>query len=126
MTISRPLTKKDGLFLGDLDVDEKWLGKITKAEFGSGGYDDVMFGFSVTISGTYGVSDFWGWWSSRPPSAQWSDEDWDKKMADVCRRVKKVLSDAKAAHISDLIGKPVEVSSKDNRLESWRILTEVV
>jgi hypothetical protein len=41
-------------------MENKWLAKITRAEFGKGGYQDAMVGFSFSFEGAYGVGDFWG------------------------------------------------------------------
>lgn len=106
--------------------EEKWLGKISRCTFGAGGYNDAMFGVSFTFTGKYGISDFWGWWKSHDARCKWQPEDWDRILADSCRKLKKIMADAKVSDIRELVDIPVEVTTKDNRLESWRVLTEVI
>lgn len=106
---------------------EKKLGKIESLSFGSGGYDDAMFGFSFTFCGDgWGVSDFWGTWSNWSEGCKWTVEDQSKIFTESLLRVKQLLTDAKKSNFVDLKGVPVEVTLEDGRLSSWRILTEVI
>lgn len=109
-------------------MSEKLLAKITHATFGFGGYQDVMFGLSLTfMGGATGVSDFKGTWGDPPsPHAKWSLEDQSQTFADTCRLLIATLKDAKKDHVGQLVGVPVELTVEGNRLESWRILKEVL
>lgn len=109
---------------------EKKLGKISRARFGNGGYDDAMFGASFTfdMKGT-GVGDFWGFWPlsmKRSEHAKWQDFDRERHFVDMLRRIEEVMSAAKVRNFYDLVGVPVEVSIEGNQLSSWRVLTEVL
>ena len=106
----------------------KELGKITRFEIGIGGYDDAMFGLSITFSfqGS-GVQDFIGTWAHKPDEHhRWTLEDQSKCWADMCREIIETLRKAKVKTISEMIGIPVEVTFDNNRLSSWRILEEVL
>lgn len=108
--------------------EEKWLGRITKAEFGFDGYQEAMFGLSVTIESTGGgVGDFKGAWGiERSPHAKWTEEDRAKEIFEAVWFTKDILEKAKKQHVSQLKGVPVEVTCEDRLLKSWRILTEVL
>jgi hypothetical protein len=109
----------------------KELGRITRAEFGLGGYQDVQLGLSVTIEsskGSWGVGDFKGGWSLLLDSsdAQWDEADRDKSYSDTMRFVDKLLTESKKSSVDKLKGTPVEVVFDGNVLVSWRVLTEVL
>ena len=104
------------------------LGKITHFDVGLGGYDGAMFGMSVTMNcdGCV-VADFDGTWAHQPKETyQWTVEDQTKSWGEMCRRVAKLMKQAKATSCAEMIGKPVGVTFDGNRLKSWRILEEVL
>ena len=108
---------------------QKRLGKIQKIRLGDGGYDDAMFGVSVTLSmdgGSTGVGDFKGWWTNYPKHAQYSEESWAHTHAETYVWLRNLMREAKVRDFKDLEGKPVEVMTDGNTLKSWRILTEVL
>ena len=104
------------------------LGKINNIRFGFGGYDDAMFGVSFELDGAgWGVNDFWGQWTSDPsPHAQWTKEDRMKDRSEMIDRLIELFNKAKVNNIDKLVGKPIEITFKDNWLKSWRILEEVL
>lgn len=103
------------------------LGKITKASFGAGGYDDAMTGVSFTLGGeSWGVSDFWGTWSTHNARCQWTVDEQLRIWGETVARLRDLLAAAKVKSVADLVGKPVEVTFNGNVLASWRILTEVL
>lgn len=106
----------------------KELGKIQKAEFGAGGYQEAMIGISFTLGGDgWGIGDFWGYWAmERSPNTQWTEQDRTKSLGETVLRISKLLSDAKCDHVSDLVGVPVEIELEGNALKSWRVLKEVL
>ena len=106
----------------------KELGKIQRFEIGIGGYDDAMFGLSVTLGGKgWGVGDFDGTWTMEPgENHKWNKQDQHKCWADMCQRVLKLMQQAKAKTTNDMVGVPVEVTFDGNKLDSWRILEEVL
>jgi len=101
-----------------------WLGRITKAEFGFGGYQEAMFGLSVTLEGKgSGVGDFKGAWAiERSERAKWTEEDRQQQIFEAVWMVKEILEKAKKQHVSQLKGIPVEVTCEGNMLKSWRVL----
>jgi hypothetical protein len=110
---------------------EKKLGKIERVTFGYGGYQDSMIGISVTLSGeSWGVSDFEGYWDAErvkhSEHTQWSEDDRSKVYDETMRLLSKLLKEAKVDSVEKLKGKPVEVTFDGNRLQEWRILTEVL
>jgi len=109
---------------------ETRLGRISHIEFGFGGYQDAQIGLSITISGDgWGVADFrgdWGQGTKVGPHTKWTDAERDQRYADTVKYINGLLVDAKVRSVSDLRGKPVEVTLESNTLKSWRILTEVL
>ena len=98
---------------------EKELGKITSASFGFGGYQDAMFGLSLSfqLQGS-GCGDFisggWAYGLIDPDSkhCKWSEADRSKQMAAMSKIVCQILSDAKVSKIDSLVGKPIEVAKR--------------
>jgi hypothetical protein len=106
----------------------KELGKIQRFDIGVGGYDDAMFGMSVTLGGGgWGVQDFDGTWSREPDDhCKWTADDQLKHWGKMCRRVADLMATAKVKTAGEMVGIPVEVTFENNRLHSWRILEEVL
>lgn len=106
----------------------KEFGKIKRFDVGLGGYDDAMFGMSVTLGGVgWSVHDFDGTWTREPDShCKWTQEDQTEHWGKVCRRVADLMAKAKAKTCEEMIGTPVEVTFNGNALHSWRILEEVL
>lgn len=110
----------------------KQIGKIKHAAFGIGGYQDAQIGFSVTLGSDvdcWGCGDFWGVWKGeRSIHAKWTEESRITDAGLVTMRVAKLLAEAKKSNVADLVGVPIEASfyAEDQRLASWRILTEVI
>ncbi len=103
------------------------LGRITKATFGFGGYDDAMVGMSVTLGGdSWGVGDFRGTWADRTSRAEWTVDDQRGHFADAVIWLRDTLKAAKKRHVAELVGTPIEATFEGNRLTSWRVLTEVL
>jgi hypothetical protein len=110
---------------------DKRLGKILKVSFGVGGYQDVQFGLHVTLGDSgWGVGMSKACWDparmERSEFAKWTEADRDVDLVMVSRYVSKLLKDANVSDVSQLLGKPVEVTFDGNTLKDWRILTEVI
>lgn len=113
---------------------DKKIGKITQVRFGTGGYQDAAFGLSLTFEskkGAWSVSAFvsGGWMPGvidPDKSAKWTEQDRRKTMADLCYKMAETLRAAEVNDISELVGKPVEVTFDSNMLKDWRILTEAI
>jgi len=106
----------------------KELGKITRFEIGIGGYNGAMFGLSVTLEWKGGgVQDFDGTWIREPDErCQWNKEDQLMCWAKMCQRVIDLMCKAKVEKTSEMIGIPVEITLGNGRLDTWRILEEVL
>jgi len=111
---------------------EKHLGKITSAEFGLCGYQEAMIGLNVSFSygGGYASGSCKATWDptliAHTASSQWTEADRDHDFARIIREVSNLLADAGVKSVSDLKGKPVEVTVEKGILTSWRILKEVI
>lgn len=108
-------------------MNDKWLGRIVRAEFGFGGYDDAMMGLSLTFEGpSVGTSTFEGTWATRSERCERTVEDQRALFAGAVETLRDTLRAAKKRHVAQLVGVPVEVTVVGGRMESWRVLTEVV
>jgi len=109
----------------------KELGKIEKAYFGYGGYQDMQFGLTVVLSfdGKGCVDFIEGGWSEDiwvDQYTKWTEKDRQIQRAEMVKKINKLLKDAKVKTIDELKGKPIEVINEGLKLKSWRILTEVL
>ena len=107
---------------------EKMLGKITFAEFGK--IPDYPFliglqlgfemgGCSVMDGGTYTVN--------ISKECKWEfPEDRAHAITARVEKINEILTAAKVNNISQLKGKPVEVTLENNIFKDFRILTEVL
>lgn len=104
------------------------LGKIKSISVGMGGYQEAMFGVWLTLGGEgWGVGDGKGFWSFEPSDgAKWSREDRLDEWGKIMEWANNLCITAKVENVSDLKGVPVEVVFDGMRLDSWRILSEVL
>lgn len=99
---------------------EKRLGKIDFVEFGT--MRDYPFqlglqlGFSMSGKYTVNIS----------PDCHWEMGTRHSNLAESLDRLAKILKDAKVNYVSELLGKPVEVTLEDGVFKDFRILTEVL
>jgi hypothetical protein len=110
---------------------EKKLGKIQNVKFGIGGYLDAMIGLHVTLGNNgWDVGDSRSAWDAEiikcSKICTWTEDDRDKKYAEVLRYLSKLLKDAKVDSVDKLKGIPVEVTFDGVRLKEWRVLTEML
>lgn len=107
---------------------EKVCGKITKAEFGLGGYNDAQMGLTLSFEGSgWGVGHFYGFWAGDPEeNYSWDATKQEAQWGCTLRRLRVLLEDAKVSSVSALVGKPVEVTFNHGALLDFRILTEVL
>lgn len=114
----------------------KQLGKISSVYFGIGGYQDAMIGihFDFSMDGS-GVGDSKCAWDAETvkwsKNCQWDEYKRNEWYAEIVRYISKLLKDAKKTKVEDLKGVPVELTFDGDglcgsKLESWRILTEVI
>lgn len=106
------------------------LGKITKVQFGMGGYQDAQFGIWFQLGNDgWGVGDGRGVWAGKPSSnAQWTLMDKEKMMGEIMAYIEDLMTKAKVSKLEDLKGVPIEITfdSPYGKIDSWRILTEVI
>lgn len=106
---------------------EKILGKITSAEFGTV-YDypfliGLQLGFSMDGSC---VGDGGKHCVNISPDCQWKNHNREEVITSKIERVKEILNEAKVNYVSQLVGKPVEVTIDKNCFVDFRMLTEVL
>lgn len=108
-------------------MDEKFLGKITQAEYGKyPGYEYLM-GIKLELSfDGCGIGCGGKYMVNMNPECRWSKEERTDAIVNSVERIKQILDDAKVHYVSELVGKPVEVEIKDSVLKGFRILTEVL
>lgn len=112
-------------------TSKKEFGKITRATFGFGGYQDANFGLTLTFEGKgWGIGEFVsaGWQEALKPGKhnKWTEDNRTKLRAEMCRKIDNILTEAKVMSIDKLVGIPVEVTFNGSSLEDWRVLTEVL
>lgn len=111
-----------------MSAETKELMKISSATFGVGGYQDAMFGLSLSFSSPgSGVGTFVGGWGiERSERAKWSEADRMASIYEAAWLLKETLEKAKKRHVAELAGTPVEVTFENGVMKSWRVLEEVL
>lgn len=108
-------------------MNEKVLGKITKAEYGKyPGYEyliglELRFAFegsTVGCGGKYMVN--------MSSECKWSEDERYGAIVKSVEHINQILNDAKVHYISELVGKPVEIEIQGSLFKGFRILTEVL
>lgn len=104
---------------------EKHLGKIAKAEFGTWMDRPFMMGLQLEFHfGGYGVN--CGGKHLINISGQCSSSEEQEAYRKVFQDLNNILTDAKVNNVSELVGKPVEITIENQMYKSFRILTEVL
>lgn len=110
----------------------KSIGKITSIYMGYGGYQDAMIGLTIHLGSPeqgWGTSDFLGFWGpgvKHSKHCKWTDQSRVKTHGETMMFLGDLLNKAKKNRLEELKDIPVEVTFTDHKLESWRILTEVL
>lgn len=107
---------------------KKELGKISNVKYGYGGYQDAQFGwwFSFSMSGGC-VGTGKGFWTGKPSSgSQWNEADQIRIHGETTMELIEIMRKAKVSEVHELTGVPVELTFDGMKLESWRILEEVL
>lgn len=111
-------------------MTEKILGKIDFAEYGM--YADrpflvgIQLGFSLN-GGKEGIMDGGRYTVNLHKDYRWDNEgDREKTVTAYVERVVELLKEAKVKYVSELLGKPVEVTIENRTFKDFRILTEVL
>lgn len=102
---------------------EKRLGKIDFVEFGT--MRDYPFQLGFSMSGS-GVMDAGKYTVNISPDCHWEMGTRHSNLAESLDRLAKILKDAKVNYVSEMLGKPVEVTLEDGIFKDFRILTEVL
>lgn len=110
-------------------MDGVFLGKIVKAEFGFYDHSNFLMGLELQFrfDGNSGVSTSGSYMINISEECKW-DNELQKNAAyqKVLKELAGILKDAKVSHVSQLAGKPIEITIKNRTYESFRILTEVL
>lgn len=98
----------------------KYLGKIVKAEFGRDADYPFLIGLKVVLSvGNVGCV-------TANVLANIEHDNAGIETMKVVEYVNKILKDAKCYTVSELAGKPVEVTLENNTYRTFRILKECI
>ena len=84
---------------------EERLGKIERASFGLGGYQEAEIGLSVTLGdGSWGVQDWKGTWAmKRSDHCEWKEEERIKILCETVMFLNDLLKKAKVFHNINMI-----------------------
>jgi hypothetical protein len=106
---------------------EKYLGKIDFAEYGT--IKDYPFMIGLQLGFAFngcGVMDGGKYTVNISKECRWEEREAEEVITNQTRNIYKILCDAKCNYISELIGKPVELTIENNAFKEFRILTEVL
>ena len=109
-------------------MTEKVLGKITRAEFGTDKDRPFLIGLQLSFSFHGCVVTDGGKYTLNIDKACRTRNQSEHSQA-VTKRVEDIyelLNKAKVNYVSQLVGKPVEVTLEDEYFKDFRILTEVL
>jgi hypothetical protein len=111
-------------------MSHKVFGKIRRVSYGYGGYQGAQFGIEFELGGTdWATGDFWGFWGGEwSQGCKWTPEEQIHCHGDIAMRISRLLTSARVQTVADLKDIPIEavLASESTRLESWRVLTEVL
>jgi hypothetical protein len=111
---------------------DKQLGKISRAKFGIGGYQDAMLGLWLSFEWPGGgvsppTENVWAYGLVDPsPKAVWDETDRTKGCARVLKQLCDILAKAKVDTVDELVGIPVEITFESGRCTGFRVLEEVL
>jgi hypothetical protein len=112
-------------------TQEKILMKISHAIFGLSGCQGAQLGLHLSFSTSgSGVATSYSYWDyeniEHSENCKWEENDRTEALADVLRKLSRLLKDAKVSSVDKLVGVPVEVTLEANTFSDFRILTEVL
>ena len=105
----------------------KELGKITFAEVGTVRDYPFLIGLQLgfRMDGS-AVMDGGKYTVNISPECKWKEMNRDATIIKSIEEVNRILEDAKANYVSELLNKPVDVTMEDNTFKDFTILTEVL
>ena len=101
---------------------EKYLGKITSAEFGL--VKDYPFFIGLQLEFEFDSSVVYH--IDKPYIVHLNNENSLIQSIEMVIQINKLLLAAGCAYVSQLVGKPVEIILDEGNIENFRILTEVL
>ena len=108
----------------------KELGIIKDIYMGMGGFENAMFGLSITVGrpeSGWCAQDFIGSWDRDADEfCKWTNGDRDVEFLKASLKIRELLKLSKKRYLYELKGTPVEAIFEDNILKSWRVLIEVI
>lgn len=109
-------------------MEEKILGKITKANFGQVRDYPFLFGLQLDFKLADGCYIGCGskYTINISKECRWEESERYSAFVKMIEELDKILRDAKVNYVSDLVNKPVEVVIESNTFKDFRILTEVL
>lgn len=109
-------------------MTEKQLGKIDFAEFGT--IKDYPFLIGLLLGFRLGdktwIGDGGRYTVNITPNCKWETKERTEAVTQTVEFVNDILKAANVNYVSELIGKPVEVTIENNTFKDFRILTEVL
>ncbi|MGH1313721.1 hypothetical protein ACQVWH_12360 [Bacillus toyonensis] len=110
-------------------MDGKFLGKIVKAEFGTNRDRPFLMGlqFEFRFDGNSGVNCGGRHLVNVSEHCKWdSQEQKNTAYQKVLKDLQTILDEAKVNTVSELAGKPIEITIENQMYKEFRILTEVL
>jgi len=107
----------------------KELGKITSVRIGACGYQEAMFGIHFELSfqsGNIATEVVGGWDIKRTETCTWTEESRIDGIGNAFNELRLIMKKAKVTEFRKLEGKPIEITFDGMKLQSWRILEEVL
>jgi hypothetical protein len=105
----------------------KFLGKIKSIEFGKIKDFPCFVGIQLTFSMECGCCGCGGKYTFNINKiANYEEGEREKAITEIIDKINEILVAAKVDYISELKGKPVEVTLEENTFKDFRILTEVI
>ena len=109
-------------------MTEKILGKITCAEFGTVKEYPFMIGLQLSFSfQRCGITDSGKYTLNIDKTCRaWEQNERSQAVTKRIEDIYELLNKAKVNYVSQLVGKPVEITVEDDLFKHFRILTEVL
>jgi len=108
-------------------MNETILGKIARVEFGK---RESSIGIWFELSGAWSVEADYSCWDPAEitpgENHKWNEDDRSVELAEIMYKISELMHKAKVENVNDLLGIPVEYTSKNGVLDTWRILEEVI